>query len=239
MSEPYYQDEHVTLYHGDCREVLPSLSERVDVTITSPPYNIGDMTGGYANLANGYHSWRDTLPHHEYVAMQRSVLQECWRLSQLGIFYNHKPRIKNGVLWTPLELAGDLPLRQIVIWDRGSGMNWSHTHFVGRQEWILVYAKEAMRWSKDVSSIGDVWRFAPAIGEAERLGHPAPFPPDLPARVLTITSAQSILDPFAGSGTALRVAKDYGRRAIGVEIEERYCEIAARRLSQGVLEVTP
>ena len=68
-----------------------------------------------------------------------------------------------------------------------------------------------------------------------RLGHPAPFPESLPRRALETTDAASVLDPFMGSGTTLRAAKSLGKRATGIDCEERYCEMAARRLSQEVL----
>jgi modification methylase len=79
-----------------------------------------------------------------------------------------------------------------------------------------------------------VWRFPPETGNE----HPAPFPKELATRCIGPTDAQIILDPFMGSGTTLRAAKDLGRKAIGIEIEERYAEIAARRLSQEVLPFT-
>ncbi len=238
MTEPYYQDDLVTIYHGDCREVLPGLG-MVGGVVTSPPYNLGDMSGGYANLSGGYASYHDQMPHGEYVAWQRGVLADLWEhLTENGaIFYNHKPRVRGGLLWTPLELNPGLPLRQIIIWARASGMNWSETHLLPMHEWILLFAKPDFRFSKATSIVGDVWRLPQLQGD-DRPDHPAPFPVGLAARatnILAEANGGTVLDPFVGSGTTLVAAKASGLRSIGIEIEERYCEIAATRCSQEVL----
>jgi site-specific DNA-methyltransferase (adenine-specific) len=233
---PYYEQGGITIYHARCDDVLPILDRAtVDLVITSPPYNRGDMAGGLANLTGGYSSYADALPHEHYVAWQREVLRECWRVvSDAGaIFYNHRPRITDGNVWLPLELNPGLPLRQVIIWARELGVNWSPTFYMPTHEWVMLFARPAFRLgSKSESHCGDVWTIRP---EHRDLGHPAPFPLALPMRILTTTSVTSVLDPFMGVGTTLRAAKDVGCRAIGIEMDERYCEIAAKRMSQEVL----
>jgi DNA modification methylase len=234
--EPYYQDEAVTIYHGDCREVLPSLSG-IDLVLTSPPYNKGinsdgrelsadervghykktgrlNERGGHGlwkrnTLSEGYGSHDDAMPWAAYCDQQKTILALCWAtLTDVGaIFYNHKPRIFNLDLWIPTELNPGLPLRQIVIWARNSGFNFSPT---------------------------DVWQIPPELNTP----HPAPFPLKLATRAIETSAANRILDPYMGSGTTLRAAKDLGRKAIGIEIEEKYCEIAAKRMSQEVFDFT-
>lgn len=257
--KPYYEDEQagITIYHGDCREVLPTLP-KVDLIFTSPPYNLGgapwphlghwkpgDSPGGKSKWRNGsdgsggvtYASHTDAMPHVEYVAWQREILGLCWdRLTDSGaIFYNHKPRPIGGKLWLPYELNPDLPLRQVVIWRRAGGLNFNPTAYVPTHEYILILAKEAWRLrDKGASGVGDVWG-VPQEPDSE---HPAPFPIGLPLRALETTKPGPVIDPFMGTGTTLRAAKELGRTAIGIEIEERYCEIAAKRLSQGVLPLT-
>jgi site-specific DNA-methyltransferase (adenine-specific) len=247
--KPYYEDGSVTIYHGDCREVLASLvGLSVDLVFTSPPYNMG--RDHYANwstarglwkraarpggIAHGYGAHSDAMPQAIYEEWQRDVLRACWRiLSPTGaIFYNHKPRVLDGSLWTPLVLNPDLPLRQILIWDRVIGMNFSRTHFLPMYEWIMVFARKEFRLTtRGASGHGDVWTVQPMPSE-----HPAPFPLALPTKALDATGATTVLDPFAGSGTTLRAAKDLSRKAIGIEIEERYCEIAAQRCAQEVFD---
>jgi site-specific DNA-methyltransferase (adenine-specific) len=233
--KPYYQDDHVTLYHGDALEVLPTLPT-VDLFFTSPPYNLGDMSGGLANLSGGYRSHADQMADADYVAWQHALLTACWdRLADDGaIFYNHKPIIRDGIATLPTRLNPSLPLRQIVIWYRQMGVNWAPSHFLPVHEWVLILAKPAWKLrDKSASHASDVWAIRPDMGTNE---HPAPFPLSLPSRAIAATAADVILDPFAGSGTTLRAAKDLGRKAIGVELDERYCEIAAKRCAQEVLD---
>lgn len=256
---PYYQENGITIYNGDCREVLPDLSG-VDQVLTSPPYNKGrsddgrelspqqrighyrkdasmSARGGQGlwkgnKLSEGYEDYGDSLPFAEYVDFQREVLSLCWTtLSDVGaIYYNHKPRVVNGLFWMPTELNPGLPLRQIVIWARGSGFNFSPVYYTPTSEWILIFAKPDFRLIAG-SERPDVWNIAPELGTE----HPAPFPLKLANRAIASTAAKVILDPFMGSGTTLRAAKDLGRKAIGVELNEAYCEIAANRLRQNVL----
>jgi site-specific DNA-methyltransferase (adenine-specific) len=254
--KPFYEHAGISIYNGDCRDVIPALPP-ADLIFTSPPYNLGgapwphlghwkpgDSPGGKSKWRNGsdgsggvtYASHADTMPHAEYVEWQRSVLRLCWDgLSTSGaIFYNHKPRVIGGKLWLPLELNPDLPLRQIVIWKRAGGMNFNPTAYVPTHEWIMIFARESWRLrDKSASGAGDVW----SVAQRADKEHPAPFPVDLPRHAIETTKPGLILDPFAGTGTTLQAAKQLGRDAIGIEIEERYCEIAARRLEQEVLQL--
>ena len=251
LPAPYYERGGVTLYHGSCDDILPQLVPgSIDLVFTSPPYNLGGKTNsdlrksrprresrwGYpsAPLADGYGVHGDAMPRPEYVAWQRRVLAACWALlSDAGaIYYNHKPLIRDKKLVLPLECNPDLPLRQIVLWDRGGGFNFATSHYCPTVEWILVIAKPefALR-DQSASKAGDLWRVDPEQGTP----HPAPFPLKLPLKAIGTTSAQTILDPFAGWGTTLLAAKLHGRRAVGIEIEERFCEMAADRLSQETL----
>lgn len=255
LPEPYYEDGSCTIYHGDSREVLPELGpQSVDLVFTSPPYNLGVTSGGgFADvrkypemkmgkwsggaLAHGYGVYDDAMDPAEYEEWQKRTLLQCWRLlcPTGAIFYNHKPRVQDGVLWTPLALNPGLPVRQIVIWARAGGVNYAPTHYVPTHEWVVVFAKSAFRLrSKAASGAGDVWR----IPQKADASHPAPFPVGLPMRAIETTPARVVLDPFMGSGTTLLAAKNLGRRAIGIELEERYCELAANRLAQGVLDFT-
>ena len=251
---PYYEADGITIYHGDCLDLLPGLT--AEICVTSPPYNLGgrpwahlgnwkpgDGAGGRSKWRNGsdagngmqYGEHDDTMPWPEYVAWQRAVLSAVWAaIPEAGaIFYNHKPRVIGAKLWMPTELLpADVILRQVVVWARPGGLNFNPTAFVPTHEWIMLLAKSDFRLkSKAVSGMGDVWRMAP-----DENAHPAPFPLDLPTRCLDATDAPSVLDPFMGSGTTLRAAKNMGRRAIGIEKDEHYCEMAARRLDQQVLD---
>lgn len=236
LPTPYYQDDAVTLYCGDCREILPSV--RADLVFTSPPFNMGKQSGGHANMRDGYASHSDNLPEPEYVAWQKDVLSLLWRsVSPSGaVFYNHKPLVRDGVALLPTRLLpAEVLLRQVIVWRRRGGVNWNASFFCPQHEWILLLAHREWRLTDRAASwASDVWDFPTEQAVA---GHPCPFPEDLPTTAILATeSAKVVLDPFAGSGTTLVAAKNLGRRAIGIEISEEYCDIAVQRLSQNVLD---
>jgi site-specific DNA-methyltransferase (adenine-specific) len=241
---PYYDDGVCQIWHGDCRDVLPTLA--ADIVVTSPPYNMGLVPGGngrgmYRPGANnkggrfrdGYGTHADAMPQGDYDEWQRHCLRLMWDASRLAVFYNHRPRVEHGLLRTPLSWDFGLPLRQLIVWDRGTGIDVNLRQFCTRAEWVLLFAKpEFQLVDHAASGMGDVWRIGP---ETRVSGHPAPFPTELPGRCIAASGAASVIDPFMGSGSTLRAAKDRGVHAIGIEIEERYCEVAAKRLAQEVL----
>lgn len=236
----YYSDDLVQLYHGsvdDLHLLHNELAGRVDLVVTSPPYNLGAKRSRgqeWSALADGYDTHSDDMPHNDYVSWQQSVLAALWSLlsSDGAIFYNHKPRVGGIQVRLPLELIpGHMHLRQIIVWDRGSGFNRTGAYFVPTHEWLMLIAKSEFRIS--TRNIDDVWRIPFETGS----DHPAPFPLALAKRAIAATTGtQLVLDPFAGSGTTLRAAKDLGRKAVGIELSERYCEMAAHRLAQEVLQ---
>lgn len=263
--KPYYEDEAVTLYHGDCREILPSLSGEIGLVFTSPPYNLGNTTGGGmphkklghydarvglskrggggkwsgGALAFGYGAHGDNMPHAEYVAWQGDVLRLCWAQLAAGgaIFYNHKPRILDGRLVAATEyIPDDLRpfIRQEIVWARSGGINFSPAFYLPTHERIVVVAQPDFRLkSKGASGVGDVW----SVTQEGNSPHPAPFPIQLPGIAIETCAPSLVLDPFSGSGTTLRAAKNAGVKAIGIELEERWCEYTVQRLSQSVFDL--
>ena len=235
--KPYYQTDSGVLYHGDCLEILPQL-DPVDLIITSPPYNLGNTTGGgfgdwgiwkSPDIMDGYDESIDNLPMDVYEEKQRKLLSAMWStLSDSGaIYYNHKPRMRNKLLWSPTTLTDGLPLRQIIIWHRGGCINFSPTHYAPSCEWILLIAKNNFSLkNRSASKDGDVWRFPPDTKNR----HPAPFPIELPMRILNTTSSKVVLDPHMGSGTTAVACEKFNRKWIGIEISEKYCELTAKRI---------
>lgn len=254
----------ITVLHGDCLDLLPTLEAgSVDLVITSPPYNLGNTSGGgmpgkggvhghYSpssgmkkrggmgkwsggDLADGYANHDDNMPHDEYVAWQQAVLRECWRLlSDTGaIFYNHKPRILNGKCVQPTDyVPPELPVRQVIIWARAGGINFSPAFYLPTHEWVVLISKPGFRLkSKGASGVGDVWMIAQETG----LPHPAPFPLKLPLRILETAPGDVVLDPFAGIGTTGVAALKSGRRAILIEKSERYLPEIHRRLAEAAM----
>lgn len=247
---------NATLYLGDCAEIIPTLPP-IDLVFTSPPYNLGTTAAGsggfpgkklghYDNgaplgkrggmgkwsggsLAGGYGLHDDAMPHEEYRAWQQSILATLWaQLSDSGaIFYNHKVRVLNGIAVTPLEYNPGLPLRQVIIWARAGGVNFSPVFYLPTHEWIVLLAKPDFRLrDKAASGIGDVWQVPQESGTE----HPAPFPLGLPLRALETTAAQTVLDPFMGSGTTGIACHQKQRRFIGIEKEPRWFDLACKRI---------
>lgn len=234
---PFYDRDGITIYHGDCLEIMPLLTERFDICFTSPPYNKGKQSGAYANMRNAYESWSDDLEHDEYREWQHLCVKEMARVSD-AVFYNHKPQIKEGsVLLPTVFIPSSCNLRQVIVWDRGGGFNHSPGQFVPACEWImLLAAKEWTMPTRGSGSAGDVWRVKIA---ADKTGHPCAFPLELVSTAINATGAKSILDPFGGSGTTARAAKDLGLRAVIIEKEAKYCAMAVDRLAQDVFNFSP
>ena len=248
MSTPYYKDDNVTLWHGDCLEVMATMPDAsVDIVVTSPPYNMGLVPGGNGRgmyrpgasnkggrFREGYGAHDDAMEQGAYDEWQRAILAECWRVSRLAVFYNHRPRVEHGILRDPLGNDFGIPLRQRLIWNRGTGIDVNLRAFCTRGEYVYLFAKPDFALvSHAASGMGDVWDLGIEHGIK---GHPAPFPISLPARCIEATGARSVLDPFSGSGTTLRAAKDLGVAGIGIELEQRFCDMTVARLAQGVLD---
>lgn len=187
----------------------------------------GKWSGG--QLAEGYETHNDAMPLEQYATWQKSILLECWRtLSDNGaIYYNHKPRILDGILHTPLELNPGLPVRQIVIWARAGGINFSPTYYCPTHEWIIIYAKPDFRLkSKGASGVGDVWE----IPQESGTWHPAPFPLALALRAIETTMPPVVVDPMIGSGTTAVAAKMLGVDFLGNEKSVCYARKAMERV---------
>lgn len=225
----YYEDELVTLYHGDCREVLASLDDKsVDAVITDPPYtnrthsnartpdsagvtafasitdtDLENLVSEMGRISRGWVI--STLDYHHAVAFD-AVPPSGLKVQRIGVWVKTNP--------TP-QLTGDRPAQ-----------GWEAIAYMHR-------ADTRSRWNGG----GSHGNYVTPIPPPE--GHPTAKPLGMVSDwVRRFTNpGDLILDPFAGSGTTLRAAIDNDRRAIGVELEERYCEIAARRLSQGVLDL--
>jgi len=229
------------LYLGDCGKILPTLADgSSEIAFTSPPYNLGEgmerkggLRVGHAGskwgsdkLRKGYGAHDDAMPYPEYVTWQRRITAELYRVVSGAIYYNHKPRVVKRTLRSPLDLI-DAPVRQVIIWDRGSGFNCMAGAYMPVCEWIVLAAKPD--WSlrdKSASAVGDLWR-VPATADPD---HPASFPVALPTRALQTSGAASLIDPFMGVGTAGVASVSMNRSFVGIELNEAYFDIACQRI---------
>lgn len=246
--KPYYEDEAVVIYHGDCREVLPLLSG-IALVVTSPPYNQADKidrgrkaSASWHRMGNTADWYDDSMPFEEYARDQATILNLCvdTLLDDGSIIYNHKPdhvgrRVNHPLDW--IGCAEGCALVEEIIWHTPTMMAFNAGLFVPNHETLywLCRADGKPRWpSREAMMWGSVWRMNV---DREASWHPCAFPLELPKRCIQALTneGETVLDPFMGSGTTLRAAKDLGRKAIGIEISEEYCEGAAKRMAQGVL----
>jgi DNA modification methylase len=204
MLTPYYQDESTTIYHGDCREIMPTLG-RFDLLLTDPPYGYGWKTN-YSRFLKGS-SDKSEIANDVAENVDLSPWIELTG-EQMIFGCNSLPQQKPG---------------SYLIWDKRCEDGFS-----------FLSDGEAAWWSEGhgvyICSIN-------AQRHRSKAGlHPTQKPVGLMAWCIQkAKQSETIIDPFLGSGTTLVAAKLEGRKAVGIELEERYCEIAANRLCQGVL----
>ena len=221
MTEPYYSDDFVTLYHGDCREITAWLE--ADVLVTDPPYGIeweskhGDNRGPKSKRARTAGVVvGDDSPDTRDAALalwggRPAVVFGSWRVARPG------------------------PLRALLIWHKeGAYSALCRSAFFTVHEEIYIVGDGWLVDGKPTRSV--ITTSEHRSQHTAQVGHPTPKPLDLMGTLIDRCPPGTIADPFAGSGSTLVAAKRLGRKAIGVELEERYCEIAAKRLAQGVLD---
>ena len=228
------------IHCGDCLEIMRTIpSETIDLVLTSPPYNLRNTTGGGLlrdggvfsegrKIRKGYNEHDDAMPHGEYVEWQRECLSEMLRvLSPSGaIFYNHKWRVQNKLIQDRNDIVSGFPVRQIIIWKRNGGVNFNPGYFLPTYEVIYLIAKPDFKLRKKANVVGDVW----TINQEKENPHPAPFPLALAHRVISSTTAETVLDPFIGSGTTAIAAILEKRQWIGIEKSVEYAHQARQRI---------
>lgn len=234
VPEPYYDEGGVTLYHGDAMAILPTLSrESVDLVVTDPPYF--QPATHYVPLRN------DAAPKKSIGDM--SILELAFKAwcSEMAALVRTTGTIYffcDGQSY-PLAFTALYPHAKHVrpvVWDKVvsfNGYTWRHQH-------ELIAWAEMADATRVPTGDGDVLRCRAV--PAEERAHPAQKPVPLVRSLIAKHDAELVLDPFSGSGTALVAARQLGRRAIGIEINEDYCRIAAERLreegyEQGLLNV--
>jgi modification methylase len=228
---------------GDCCTIMDKMPPNsYDLIVTSPPYNLGNTSGGglkgskksglwkNAKLADGYDGHEDNMPHFEYVMWQRTCITQMLRIltDDGAIFYNHKWRVQNGHWQDRHDIMEGFPVRQIIIWKRRGGMNFNKGYFLPTYEVIYLITKAKFKLAPKANRFGDVWDIAPERGNP----HPAPFPIELATRCIESTMARKVLDPFCGSGTTLVAAKRLGRGFTGIDKSEIYVRMASERLAK-------
>lgn len=224
--QPYYQDDHVTLWHADCLE-RTDLWQTADVLVTDPPYGIrwpGLTTklksrAGEVTWTNG----NDTPIAGDETLESRDRVLALWG-DRPGIVFGswRKPR--------PAHTT-----QRIIWWKRGQAPGPTHAAVVAQDEEIYLLGHGWPRRDSPERTV--IPTDEPRSRAVIEIGHPTPKPVGLMERLISLTPPGTIADPFAGSGATLIAARNLGRHAIGIELEERYCEITAKRLAQQPLDL--
>lgn len=231
---PYYQDDWTTLYHGDCFEVLPTLAaDSVDLIVTDPPY-------GQAYQSNRGHGHAGIVGDDGSLDVPAALALACRCLR----------RGRHAYVFGPADLSGTPLTAQVeLVWDKGIvGMGnlelpWSKSH---EPITFAVYEPSQANRKKGYGRLAARLRKGSVVRSERTNGagttcHPTQKPVDVLRQLIESSSliGETVLDPFVGSGSTLSAARQEGRRSIGIEIDERYCEIAAKRQAAGLVLAHP
>lgn len=243
---PYYKKDGIIIYNGDCLEILNQIEDNsIDIILTSPPYNLGI----------DYDIYQDDLPIKDYLIWCKKWLKELYRvLSYSGRFalIHYLSCGKSEKRFAPLmqlnciaENIGfkhhgiaiwwDITLKKLTAWGSwlSSSAPYINSPFEGidilyKGDWKRKGERDELTKTEFMMACSGVWK----IPTEKNRKHPAPFPEKLAELIIKLLSNKSdiILDPFMGSGTTLIAAKQLDRRAIGIELSEKYCQICLERL---------
>lgn len=216
---PYYEDESVTLYHGDCLTELRDYWLDADVLLIDPPYGYSHKSGGGPR---GNATWKNTNIANDADLTAREAVLNAWGKRPALVFGSWKRPHPEGT-------------RAQLIWDKGGHAGMGDLSLPWKPNFEEIYVLgQGFSGSRDS---GVIVGHRVAANEAAGRVHPHEKPVTLIESLLRKCPPGVVADPFAGSGTTLIAARNLGMRAIGVELEERYCEIIANRLSQSVLDL--
>lgn len=228
----------------DALDGLKMLPDKcIDVIITSPPYNKTGLQGVMKganwnkNIVYGDTVELDNMIEKDYQMWQLELLKQMYRVlkDDGSLFYNHKNRIHQGEIISPLRWISLSPfkVRQQIVWDRGSGPNVHPCRFIPSTEfifWLTKCINPSFKRS-DCTFKSEVWKLSPQ----RNTEHPAPFPIEIPDNILRCIPNEGnkiVLDPFMGSGTTALSAEKNGWNWLGFEIIEDYIKMTQRRLDE-------
>jgi site-specific DNA-methyltransferase (adenine-specific) len=231
---PYYSDDSVTIYNGDCREILPTL-DPVDLVLTDPPFEKEAHTLQRRVSGSTGRTEIKLLPFDaitEEIRKESSALIAALANRWVLTFC----QIEAAPNWRATYEAAGLVYKRTCLWIKPDGMpQYSGDRpGMGYETFVAMHKPGRSKWNGGGRHGVFVYNTSEGGGGNE---HPTVKPLKLIKDLVSLFSnpGEAVLDPFMGSGTTLRAAKDLGRKAIGIELNERYCELAARRMGQEVL----
>lgn len=224
------------LIQGDCLEVMKNMATNsVDITVTSPPYNLNKKASGGGSSKMGYAGWyADDMPEEEYQEWQRKVIIELLRVTKGSVFYNHRVRYawhsRNkyrvpSKIYHPMQWLSDFPIWCEIIWDRRGTTGHANRRCRMSDERIYQIGKPDKFTDMGYTT---VWQIPPTRND----GHVCSFPNELVKRCVLMGTdkGDKVFDPFMGSGTTGIVCRETGRDFIGVELDHSYFEMAKSRI---------
>jgi DNA modification methylase len=232
---PYYEDEWVTLYLGDCMEILPHLaSGSVDLVLTDPPYNVSEAGADIVHAGTQAVAWvRDFGEWDRSDWHPGALLAQASRLLRPGgaLLSFCSDRLLSAYRTAQLAPRGT------IVWEKTNPPPTPRPGYVSATEWIVWLQQPGgpATWNAG-GAVPNIVRY-PIAGGSDRTAHPTQKPLALVSELMQRHSQPGdlVLDPFVGSGTTLRAAKNLGRRAIGIEANPEYCAWGAARLAQAAL----
>lgn len=237
---------NIKLYNRDCIEVMDELiakGVKVDLIITSPPYNLGHYKRNCGGVLVKYNSYKDDMDYDDYEKWQIEFLNKCYDLlSDRGlIYYNHKERHFKGKYFNPINLVQCSKLKplQTIIWNRKSGYTFNIGRYVNCYESIIVAYKNIKKYMRipiEQEKYFDVWNITPSKNN----GQVATYPLELPLRILKGYKNYKdllVLDPFMGLGTTGIACKKMGIDFIGIDIDKKYFDIVKQCLEDKEMEL--
>ncbi len=210
MIKPYYQDDYVTLYNGDCRDIISELNMAFDFVLTDPPYGMN-----YQSCRKVDWDRKDKIKNDKEFPLY---------------IFEMKPDIAL-LVWCRWNNLKDIPMpKSLIVWDKGIHSMGDLSHEFGRRwEACAFYPGKFHKFKYRPVDIISIPRVSP-----DKLKHPNEKPIGAIKPLIDCHETTLILDPFAGSGTTGVAAKELNRKCVLIELEEKYCEITAKRLSQEV-----
>lgn len=210
MTEPYFDDGVVTIYHGDAREVLPTLP-KVGLVLTDPPYAIGAGRGEWSATA----------------AVAIGLHEAAMRLPREGSLLAFTTTSGRGIEFTQGAIGGKLPFNRMLIWNKSGGRSRALSPWRWDSVAIMAFGRAP------TGRQGESAVYTTPADYERTSGHPAELPDGLAEWLYAPFDNDGLatLDPFMGTGRLLEPAARRGRRVIGIDVDERYCEIARQRLT--------
>jgi site-specific DNA-methyltransferase (adenine-specific) len=222
------------IYNEPCLDTIRNMTDDfIHLTITSPPYNLGEKHHTRDNVFNSYDTYNDNLDENIYQEEQIKVLNEIYRATKEGgsLMYNHKNRIKNGLQITPYEwlLKTKWTIKQELVWQNGTP-NMDKCRFYPSTERIYWLSKGIKTTFFNTTSSNDLIKDMPVGTSGE---HKRAFPLKLAQRfIICFPDSEIIYDPYMGSGTTAIACIKEKRNYIGSEISKDYCELANIRIER-------